>query len=50
MCPPEDIVQHTFVELISAWRLTQPIEYVAAWLLGAARIRAASGRGIAEAV
>src|ERR1035438_7763719 len=35
----EDIVQDTFVELVSAYRLMKPIEHVAAWLLRMARTR-----------
>src|ERR1700726_5095380 len=35
----EDIVQDTFVELVSAYRLMQPIEHVAAWLMRGARNR-----------
>ncbi len=35
----EDIVQDTFVELVSAYRLMKPIEHVAAWLLRIARNR-----------
>ncbi|MGA2706821.1 MAG: RNA polymerase sigma factor [Steroidobacteraceae bacterium] len=35
----EDIVQDTFVELVSAYRLMEPIEHVAAWLLRIARNR-----------
>jgi RNA polymerase sigma factor (sigma-70 family) len=35
----EDIVQDTFVELVSAYRLTKPIEHVAAWLMRVARNR-----------
>jgi RNA polymerase sigma factor (sigma-70 family) len=35
----EDIVQETFVELIAAYRLTQPIQHVAAWLKRVARNR-----------
>ena len=35
----EDIVQDTFVELVSAYRLMQPIEHVAAWLMRVARNR-----------
>jgi RNA polymerase sigma factor (sigma-70 family) len=35
----EDIVQDTFVELVSAYRLMKPIEHVAAWLLRVARNR-----------
>jgi RNA polymerase sigma factor (sigma-70 family) len=35
----EDIVQDTFVELISAYRLMEPIEHVAAWLMRVARNR-----------
>lgn len=35
----EDIVQDTFVELVSAYRLTEPIEHVAAWLMRVARNR-----------
>lgn len=35
----EDIVQDTFVALISAYRLMEPIEHVAAWLLRIARNR-----------
>ena len=35
----EDIVQDTFVELVSAYRLMEPIEHVAAWLMRVARNR-----------
>ena len=35
----EDIVQDAFVELICAYRLTEPIEHVAAWLIRVARNR-----------
>lgn len=35
----DDIVQDTFVELVSAYRLTEPIEHLAAWLLRVARNR-----------
>jgi RNA polymerase sigma factor (sigma-70 family) len=35
----DDIVQDTFVELVSAYRLTEPIEHVAAWLMRVARNR-----------
>jgi RNA polymerase sigma factor (sigma-70 family) len=35
----EDIVQDTFLELVSAYRLMQPIEHVAAWLMRVARNR-----------
>ena len=35
----EDIVQDTFVELISAYRQMVPVEHVAAWLLRVARNR-----------
>jgi RNA polymerase sigma factor (sigma-70 family) len=35
----EDIVQDAFVELICAYRLMEPIEHVAAWLLRVARNR-----------
>src|ERR1700684_3900807 len=35
----EDIVQDTFLELVSAHRLMQPIEHVAAWLMRGARNR-----------
>jgi RNA polymerase sigma factor (sigma-70 family) len=35
----EDIVQDTFVELVSAYRLMEPIEHVAAWLIRVARNR-----------
>jgi RNA polymerase sigma factor (sigma-70 family) len=35
----EDIVQDTFLELVSAYRLMQPIEHVAAWLIRVARNR-----------
>jgi RNA polymerase sigma factor (sigma-70 family) len=35
----EDIVQETFVELVSAYRLMEPIEHVAAWLRRVARNR-----------
>jgi RNA polymerase sigma factor (sigma-70 family) len=35
----EDIVQDTLVELVSAYRLMEPIEHVAAWLLRVARNR-----------
>jgi RNA polymerase sigma factor (sigma-70 family) len=35
----EDIVQDTFVELVSAYRLMEPIEHVAAWLVRVARNR-----------
>jgi RNA polymerase sigma factor (sigma-70 family) len=39
----EDIVQDTFVELVSAYRLTEPIEHVAAWLMRVARNRIIDG-------
>ena len=32
-------VQDTFVELVSAYRLMEPIEHVAAWLMRSARNR-----------
>jgi RNA polymerase sigma factor (sigma-70 family) len=35
----EDIVQDAFLELVSAYRLTEPIEHVAAWLMRVARNR-----------
>jgi RNA polymerase sigma factor (sigma-70 family) len=35
----EDIVQDTFVQLVSAYRLMEPIEHVAAWLQRVARNR-----------
>jgi len=35
----EDIVQDAFVELVSAYRLMEPIEHVAAWLMRVARNR-----------
>lgn len=35
----EDIVQEAFLELVSAHRLMEPIEHVAAWLLRVARNR-----------
>jgi RNA polymerase sigma factor (sigma-70 family) len=35
----EDIVQDTFLELVSAHRLMEPVEHVAAWLLRVARNR-----------
>jgi RNA polymerase sigma factor (sigma-70 family) len=35
----EDIVQDTFVELVSAYQLMEPIEHVAAWLMRVARNR-----------
>jgi RNA polymerase sigma factor (sigma-70 family) len=35
----EDIVQDTFLELVSAYRLVQPIEHLAAWLMRVARNR-----------
>jgi RNA polymerase sigma factor (sigma-70 family) len=35
----EDIVQDTFVQLICAYRLMEPIEHLAAWLLRVARNR-----------
>src|SRR5580692_9992268 len=35
----DDIVQDTFLELVSAFRLMQPIEHVAAWLMRVARNR-----------
>ena len=35
----EDIVQDTFLELVSAYRLMKPIEHVAAWLMRVARNR-----------
>jgi len=35
----EDIVQDTFLELVSAYRLLQPIEHLAAWLMRVARNR-----------
>jgi RNA polymerase sigma factor (sigma-70 family) len=39
LCEVEDIVQDTFVELVSAYRLMRPIEHVAAWLVRVARNR-----------
>ncbi len=39
----DDIVQETFAELVRAYRLTQPIEHVAAWLLRVARNRIIDG-------
>jgi RNA polymerase sigma factor (sigma-70 family) len=39
----EDIVQETFSELVSAYRLMQPVEKVAAWLLRVARNRIVDG-------
>ena len=35
----EDIVQDTFLELVSAYRLVKPIEHLAAWLMRVARNR-----------
>jgi RNA polymerase sigma factor (sigma-70 family) len=35
----EDIVQDTFLELVSAYRLVEPIEHLAAWLMRVARNR-----------
>jgi RNA polymerase sigma factor (sigma-70 family) len=35
----DDIVQETFLELVSAYRLLQPVEHLAAWLLRVARNR-----------
>jgi RNA polymerase sigma factor (sigma-70 family) len=35
----DDIVQDAFVELVSAYRLMEPIEHVAAWLMRVARNR-----------
>ena len=35
----EDIVQDAFVELVSAYRLMEPIEHVAAWLMRVVRNR-----------
>jgi RNA polymerase sigma factor (sigma-70 family) len=35
----EDIVQDAFVELVAAYRLMEPIEHVAAWLMRVARNR-----------
>jgi RNA polymerase sigma factor (sigma-70 family) len=35
----EDIVQETFSELVAAYRLMQPVEHVAGWLLRVARNR-----------
>jgi RNA polymerase sigma factor (sigma-70 family) len=35
----DDIVQDTFLELVSAYRLMEPIEHVAAWLMRVARNR-----------
>jgi RNA polymerase sigma factor (sigma-70 family) len=35
----EDIVQDTFLELVSAYRLMEPIEHVAAWMMRVARNR-----------
>jgi len=35
----DDIVQDTFLELVSAYRLVEPIEHLAAWLLRVARNR-----------
>lgn len=35
----EDIVQDTFLELVAAYRLTEPIEHLAAWLKRVARNR-----------
>jgi RNA polymerase sigma factor (sigma-70 family) len=35
----EDIVQDTFVQLVSAYRLMEPVEHVAAWLRRVARNR-----------
>jgi RNA polymerase sigma factor (sigma-70 family) len=35
----DDIVQDTFLELVSAYRLVQPIEHLAAWLMRVARNR-----------
>jgi RNA polymerase sigma factor (sigma-70 family) len=50
----EDIVQDTFLELVSAHRLMRPIEHVAAWLMRVARnriidrFRKQSGKGSAS--
>jgi RNA polymerase sigma factor (sigma-70 family) len=35
----EDIVQEAFLELVSAYRLMEPVEHVAAWLTRVARNR-----------
>ena len=35
----DDIVQETFLELVTAYRLMEPIEHLAAWLMRAARNR-----------
>ena len=35
----DDIVQDTFLELVAAYRLAQPIEHLAAWLVRVARNR-----------
>lgn len=35
----DDIVQDAFVKLVAAYRLTEPIEHVAAWLMRVARNR-----------
>ena len=35
----EDIVQDTFVQLVSAYRLMEPVEHLAAWLRRVARNR-----------
>jgi RNA polymerase sigma factor (sigma-70 family) len=35
----DDIVQDTFLELVAAYRLVQPIEHLAAWLMRVARNR-----------
>jgi RNA polymerase sigma factor (sigma-70 family) len=39
----DDIVQDTFAELVTAYRLLQPIEHVAGWLLRVARNRIVDG-------
>jgi len=35
----EDIVQDTFLELVAAYRLVEPVEHLAAWLMRVARNR-----------
>jgi len=35
----DDIVQETFLELVTAYRLMEPIEHLAAWLMRVARNR-----------
>lgn len=39
MSEVEDIVQDTFAELVSAYRLMKPVEHVTAWLMRVARNR-----------